>query len=77
MADLLLARPWAAVRPQMEAAKACCTVQETRSPRVFFAVDAAALYVVRVRESDGGAAVTLTPAPARSTSVAAYEERSR
>ena len=50
MADLRLARPWAKVRPQIEADGRFYELLETHSPRDFFAVDPASPYVIRVRE---------------------------
>lgn len=73
MADLHLAHPWADVRSQLDAEHAAYVVQETHSPRDFFAVDDMSPYVVRTRVCGGSIVLTLTPAPARSASVAAYE----
>lgn len=72
MTDLRLARPWNAVK--LEADGIPYKTVETRSPRDFFAVDETSLYVIRVRENGGHSDLTLTPVPARSASVAAYEE---
>ena len=77
MADLHLARPWTDVRPQLDAEHAAYGTLETRSPRDFFAVDDTSPYVVRTRTCGGSIVLTLTPAPARSASVAAYEEKPR
>ncbi len=77
MRDHLLARPWIDIRPQIETDGVAYEVRETRSSRKFFAVDGMSLYVVRVQECDGRCVFTLTPAPARSTSVAACEESLR
>ena len=77
MEDSCLARPWADVHSLLAAEHSLYVCKETRSPRTFFAVDEAAPYVVRVRGGDGDPVFTLTPAPARSPSVAAYEEKSR
>lgn len=74
MADLRLARPWAKVRPQIEADGRFYELLETHSPRDFFAVDPASPYVIRVRERKGVPVLTLTAAPARSASVAAWED---
>lgn len=73
MGDLCLSRLWADVHPPLEAAHSPYAYKETRSPRTFFAVDEAESYVIRVRDADGVSVFTLTPAPARSASVAAYE----
>lgn len=77
MTDLYLARAWADVRTPAEAEHSACALQETRSPRDFFGVDETVPYVVRVRERGGRCILTLTPAPARSASVAACEEQLR
>ena len=77
MSDHLLARPWIDIRPQIETDEIAYELRETRSSRKFFAVDGMSLYVVRVQECDGRCVFTLTPAPARSTSVAACEEALR
>lgn len=74
MADLRLARSWAKVRPQIEADGRSYELLETHSPRDFFAVDPASPYVIRVREREGVPVLTLTAAPARSASVAAWED---
>ena len=73
MRDHLLARPWIDIRPQIETDGVAYELRETRSSRKFFAVDEAESYVIRVRDADGVSVFTLTPAPARSASVAAYE----
>ena len=77
MADHLLARPWTDVRPQIEADGDTYELRETRSPRDFFAVDETLPYVVRAQESGRHTVLTLTHAPARSTSVIAYERALR
>ena len=77
MSDHLLARPWIDIRPQIETDGVTYELRETRSSRDFFAVDETSPYVVRVQECDGRCVFTLTPAPARSTSVAACEEALR
>lgn len=74
MSDHVLAYPWMDVRPQIEADGLSYELCETRSSRDFFAVDKTSLYVVRTQESGGYTLLTLTPAPARSASVTAYEE---
>lgn len=77
MQDLFLARPWKEVKRQLEAEGIRYEAWETRSPRSFFPVDSAKTYVVRVRQDDHGCTVIHTPAPARSDTVAAYEEELR
>ena len=74
MEDLRLARPWNEIRQDLEADDMPYEMVETRSPRTFFAVDESSSDVVRVCGRDGKCAYTLTPAPARSTTVAAYEQ---
>ncbi|EKU71348.1 hypothetical protein [Selenomonas sp. F0473] len=77
MRELYTARPWPAVRREFEAAGISYTVRQTRSPRDFFKVDEQRLYVVRTRESAGGLAVMIAPAPGRSASLAAYDAACR
>ena len=74
MEDLFLARLWNEIRSQMATRGVPYELGITRSPRNFFAVEEVVPYVVRVRRRNGKDMVTLTYAPARSTSVAAYEE---
>ena len=73
MADLRLARSWNTVIQELDAKGISYEMSETRSPRDFFAVDDMSPYVVRTRVCGGSIVLTLTPAPARSASVAAYE----
>lgn len=73
MRDLFSARPWVHVQKELAAADISYTVRRTHTPRAFFKVDEAQLYVVRVREADGRLAVTLAPGPMRSASLAARE----
>ena len=77
MTDLLLARPWNAVSQELNAEGIVYELCETRSPRTFFLVDPAEPYVIRVRWHGDDCVVTYTPAPARSDTVAAYEEALR
>ena len=77
MRDHRLACPWTDVRPQIEADRDAYDLRETRSPRDFFAVDETLPYVVRAQESGGHTVLTLTHAPARSTSVIACERALR
>jgi len=77
MADLRLARPWNEIGPELEEDGIFYRMMDTRSPRDFFAVDETVYYVVRVQECGGSCVLTRTFAPARSPSVAAYEDRSR
>lgn len=74
MGELLLARPWDEIKPLLESEGMLYQTAETRSQRDFFPLDEMVLYVIRVGENSGGAVATLTPAPARSKSVIAYEE---
>ena len=76
MQDLFLARPWETVRQMATERSILCTAEDTCAPRSFFPVDAEERYVVRVR-CGANCMVTLTPAPARSAAVAAYEENLR
>ena len=48
--------------------------RKTHSPRNFFPVDEAELYVIRMHQHSGECTVTLVSSPMRSASVAAYEE---
>ena len=77
MRDHLLARSWIDIRPQIETDGVTYELRETRSSRDFFSEDETPPYVVRVQECDGCCVFTLTPAPARSTSVTACEESLR